>query len=179
MSSSAQPTTSFSTSDPATGGNPLALSQNSSPTLPPPVSDEEARYYYGDLPSAPILVARTSTTPWEMPSGPRAAKELRPAGGHPIAEAMQGDLPRKLLAILDSMEVKWSSLDVVRIGIPVILWIGVLPGSLSRSDGVIAAFKCREALVECGITDVDVEICESVVHRWGSVNTGKFASPGA
>ena len=174
MSSSAQPTTSLSTNDPATGGSPL--SQNSSPTLPPPVSDEEAEYYYSGLPSAPIRVARTSTTPWEMPSGPWArhgAKELRPAGGHPIAEAMEGDLPPKLFAILRSMEAKWTSIDVVRIGIvekdptpfPVILWIGVSPGSLSRSDGVIVAFKCREALVECGITDVDVEIRESEVHR--------------
>jgi hypothetical protein len=100
---------------------------------------------------------------------------------------MDGDLTPKLFAILDSMEVKWTSIDVARIGIveeyptrsdpfPVILWIGVMPASLSRSDGVIAAFKCREALVEFGITDVDVEIRESVVHRWGTINTGKYAS---
>jgi hypothetical protein len=74
------------------------------------------------------------------------------------------------------MEVKWTSVDVVRIGnaeegmqfAPVILWIGVEPASLSGRDGVAVAFKCREILVEHDITDVDVEIRESVVRRWGT-----------
>lgn len=182
MPSSAHTTTSPSFSGPATGGNPH--SQSSSPTLPSPVSDVEARCYYAGLPSAPILVARTSTTPWEMPTGPDAyhkVKELRPVYNHPLGEVMESDVAPKLFTLLDSMEVKWTSIDVVRIGnaeedsFPVILWIGVLPASLPRRDGVVAAFKCREVLVENGITDVDVEIRESVVSRWGSVNTGIYA----
>lgn len=74
------------------------------------------------------------------------------------------------------MKVKWTSTDVVRIGshdpedskksyAPVIVWIGVIPASLSNSDGVAVATKCRELLVESDITDVDVEIRESVVTR--------------
>jgi hypothetical protein len=66
------------------------------------------------------------------------------------------------------MKVKWTSTDVVRIGntgefsAPVILWIRVMPASLSGHDGVIVASKCRELLVEYEIADVDVEIRESV-----------------
>jgi len=72
------------------------------------------------------------------------------------------------------MEVKWTSIDIVRIGnagdSSVILWIGVMPASLSHHGGFDVASKCRELLVKDNITDVDVEIRESVVTRWGSVN---------
>ncbi len=137
------------------------------------MSEMEAKFYYAGLPSAPVLVARTSTTPWELPTDPEACpKELRPAGNHALKEAWRGDLSSKLLALLDSMKVKWTSTDIVRIGIaeeyfhPVILWIGVTPASLSGKDGVVVASKCRELLVEYDIDDVDVEIRESVVTHW-------------
>ncbi|KAK0458222.1 uncharacterized protein EV420DRAFT_1544249, partial [Desarmillaria tabescens] len=108
------------------------------------------------------------------PTGPEAyrnVKELRPVGNHALKEAWEGNLALKLHALLDSMKVKWTSTDVVRIGnsgessAPVILWIGVMPASLSGNDGVVVASKCRELLVESNIADVDVEIRESVVTR--------------
>ena len=64
----------------ATGDTPLP--QSSSLTLPSPLSEMEAKFYYAGLPSCPVLVARTSTTPWEAPTGPEESwnlKELRPA----------------------------------------------------------------------------------------------------
>jgi hypothetical protein len=137
----------------------------------------EAKLYYAGLPSAPVLVARTGTTPWEAPTGPEAyrkLKELRVVGNHApnLKEAWEGDLAPKLRALLDSMEVKWTSIDIVRIGnagessAPVVLWIGVIPASLSGNDGVVAVSKCRELLVEYDITNVDVEIRESIVVRY-------------
>ncbi|KAG8685631.1 hypothetical protein FRC11_010304, partial [Ceratobasidium sp. 423] len=48
---------------------------------------------------------------------------------------------------------------------PVVLWIGVVPGSLSGDDGVVVAFQCWKLLEEDGITDVEVEIRESVITR--------------
>ena len=152
--------------------------QSSPPKLPSPPSEMEAKHYYDGLPSAPVLVARTSTTPWKKPTGPeadQAGKELRPAS-HPIlGEIWRDTLAPKAIELLDSMNVKWTSLDIVRIGIaeeyfaPVILWIGVIPASLSGRDGVDAAFKCRKLLVDHDITDVEVEIRESVVKNyWGS-----------
>jgi hypothetical protein len=95
-------------------------------------------------------------------------KELRPVYNHPLKGAWE-DLAPKVHDILDSMKVYWTSTDVVRIGIageheaPVILWIGVLPSSLSGEDGVIVASKCRDLLREHHIDDVEVEIRESVV----------------
>ncbi|KAL6303779.1 hypothetical protein BKA93DRAFT_898944 [Sparassis latifolia] len=171
------PTTTFSgdglSASPATGDIPPP--QSSSLTLPSPPSEMEAKFYYAGLPSAPALVARTSTTPWEAPTGPEAyrkLKELRAVGNHALKEAWEGNLALKLHALLDSMKVKWTSTDIVRIGnsgessAPVILWIGVMPASLSGDDGAVVASKCRELLVEYDIVDVDVEIRESVVTRW-------------
>ncbi|KAH8111892.1 hypothetical protein DFH11DRAFT_1707064, partial [Phellopilus nigrolimitatus] len=135
----------------------------------------EATFYYAGLPSRPLLVARTGT-PWEAPRGPEAypvRKELRPVGNHPLADVWEDNLALKLHALLDSMDVEWTSTDVVRIGLadepsapaPVILWIGVFPKSLSGDDGVAVAYKCRELLVEFDIIDVDVELRESVATR--------------
>ncbi|KDQ08186.1 hypothetical protein BOTBODRAFT_180091 [Botryobasidium botryosum FD-172 SS1] len=147
-------------------GSCLAL-----PCLP---SEEEAKYYYAGLPSLPTLVARTSTTPWMMPTSTEELKELRPIGSNApkLKEAWGGSLPSKLKALLDSMEVKWTSLDIIRIRTafhaPIVLWIGVIPASLPGRDGINAACKCRELLEKYDITDVEVEIRESVAtHATG------------
>ncbi|KAF9483416.1 hypothetical protein BDN70DRAFT_827708 [Pholiota conissans] len=148
----------------------------SSSALPSPPSFSEAQGYYGHLPSWPKLVARTGTIPWVEPtwdnevSGKRV---LRVAGDHPIARIWEDNLAFKIHAILDETKVQWTSTDVVRIGYidnfsdpaPLVLWIGVIPSSLSGVDGVVVAFKCRNLLEENGITDVNVEIRESVVTR--------------
>ena len=180
--------------------------QTSCRTLPSPLSELEARFYYTGLYSAPTLVARSSTTPWEVPTSPETyqklqellaalnkpydldwrddvtskrgalldsikLKGLNPAGSHPLSKVWEDNLGPKVRALLDSMEVKWTSINVLRIGreewfIPAILWIGVLPGSLSGEYGVVVASECHKLLIEYDITDVDVEICESVVRRY-------------
>ncbi len=143
-------------------------------TFPFPPSEVEAKIYYAGLPSSPLLVARTGTL-WKEPTGPEAysqLRELRPVGNHAaLKELWEDNLALKLHALLDSMEVQWTSTDVVRIAnvgepsAPVILWIGVMPASLSGKDGVVVASKCRALLVEYNITNVDVEIRESIVTR--------------
>lgn len=130
-----------------------------------PISEEEAKYYYTGLPSCPLLIARTSTTPWD-----RQPKELGPASHHALHKAWEDGLARKAIDLLKSRDVEWTSIDIVRIGPaeeyyrPVILWIGVTPGSLSHDDGLVVASKCKALLEEHDITDVDVEIRESVVR---------------
>ncbi|THU84852.1 hypothetical protein K435DRAFT_397583 [Dendrothele bispora CBS 962.96] len=154
------------------------------------MSMTEAAFYYAGLPSAPILIARTSTTPWKAPTGPEAylrRKELRPVGRHALVEVWEDNLAFKIHALLKN--VMWTSTDIVRIGYadelelpsapppPVILWIGVMPESLSSEDGFVVASKCKKLLEEHGITDVDVEIRESVVTRSESESAGpKFFS---
>jgi hypothetical protein len=86
-------------------------------------------------------------------------KEISVVGEHAIAQVWEDNLALKLHAILNSKEVKWTSTDVVRIGIvgepaPVILWIGVLPNSLSSDDGIAVARECKNLLEDFKITDV-------------------------
>ena len=173
--------------------------------FPSPLSELEAKFYFVGLGSAPPLVARTSTTPWKVPTSPqtyqklqeyRAAvnkpfhwdrdrdaeiiskhdalldsiemKKLHPVLNHPLNEVWGDNLCPKVWALLNSMEVKWSTADVFRIGppdwkepfAPVILFIGVISGSLSGDYGAVVASECRKIFVEHDITDVDVEIYE-------------------
>lgn len=58
----------------------------------------------------------------------------------------------------------WASVDVVRISYaeessrPVILWVGVQPGSLSVNDGTKVALSCQETPIQSGVINVDVDI---------------------
>ena len=90
-------------------------------------------------------------------------KTLRLTGGHLIKGHWEEDLDDKALGLLNSMQLKWTSVDIVRIGFdgepaPVILWIEVIPGSLTGDQGVFVVQRVREILEEYHITDVDVEI---------------------
>lgn len=124
-------------------------------------------FYYAGLPSGPNLVGRSSTAPWEEPTGPEAYnrnKVLGTVGRHPIKDVWEGGLSRQVIEHLNSEEVAWTSIDVVRIGYrdesyrPVILWIGVKPQSLSAKEGTKVAHSCKQILVQFDIVDVDVEI---------------------
>jgi len=90
-------------------------------------------------------------------------KVLGTVGNHEIKNLWEGDLSLQIVNYLNSKKVPWTSVDVVRISYvgesfrPVILWIGVLPESLSAEDGTHLARSCQEVLVQLGIIDVDVE----------------------
>ena len=153
-----------------------SMSGNTSPAMVPtaPSPVESKCYYYG-IPSQPRLVARSSTDVWAEPTGPEAylvPKESRPIGSHPLREIWGAVVGPAIVDYLDSKEVKWTSLDPIRMGYagvpspPVILWIGVVPGSLSAEDGVEVATHCKGILSAHDINDVHVEIRESVVSRY-------------
>ena len=142
----------------------------------------EAKHFYEGLPSKPVLVARTSPTLWEEPTGLEAnwtLKELHPASPSPeFTIAWRGVLGSDFVQLLDSEDVKWNSIDVVRIGVagqcsaPVIIWVGVVPGALSSRDGAFVASKCQGLLNRSHFTDVYVEIRESVVRRLATGDNG-------
>ena len=75
-------------------------------------------------------------------------------------------------------EGDWTSLDVVCIGIvgessaPVILWIGVVPESLSGENVAPWPLMRAKSFYDSGIKDVEVEICES--HVFKLVGTRSF-----
>lgn len=146
-----------------------------SPTSPPYlVSKLEAQFYYAGLPSNPLLIYRTGTTPWKRPTGLEAyreLKEIKPVFSHGIV-AVWGDLGPKICTCLDSMRVKWTSVDVVRFAKvgkapgPPVLWIGVLPQSLTGEDAHSAAIGCQDLLGSYEITDIEVEFRESIFTRF-------------
>ena len=138
--------------------------------------EKESRSYYAGLPSRPRLVARSSTPtiPWEEPTGLWAyavLKEMKAVGNHPLNDVWEDKLAPRIIDVLESNSVKFTSIDVVRIGVagepslPVIVWIGVLPETLSPLDGLMVALQCKELLEKNDIMDVHVELRESIVTR--------------
>ncbi|KAH9980501.1 hypothetical protein BJV74DRAFT_856616, partial [Russula compacta] len=125
----------------STGNIAPPQSSESSTAFPSPSSEMQAKFYYAGLHSHPILVARSGTTPWEVPTGPEAhhkPKELRPVYNHPIGKAWEGDLGHKTkrpLGLdegkLDQHRHRQNREPRRRASLPVVLWIGVQPGSLS------------------------------------------------
>jgi hypothetical protein len=131
-------------------------------------SDAYANVHYLYLLACPPLIARTGTIPWD-----RKPSALGPVRHHALCKIWEEDgLARKTSDLLESREVKYASVDIVHAGsdseeeeeeerpLPVILWISVTRGSLSRDDGLVAAHKCKALLEEHGVTDVEVEIRE-------------------
>ena len=134
----------------------------------PSVEEAENRYY--GLPSRPYFIARSSHDVWVAPTGMEAylkPRELRPVGEHPLCDVWEGGLDVVMHNHLVEQEVQYTSLDPVRIRIvnesaaPVIIWVGVEPGSLSADRGVEVAVGLRVFLLAHGIEDVHVEIRES------------------
>lgn len=141
------------------------------PYHPSPV--ESQCYYYG-IPSRPLLVARSSLDVWLEPTGPEAyllPKESSPIGLHPLRDIWEATVGPAIVDYLGSKEVEWTSLDPVRMGFsgvsspPVIVWMGVVPGSLSAEEGIEVAVYCKGILSAHNINDVHVEIRESEVFR--------------
>ncbi|KAF5383272.1 hypothetical protein D9615_004809 [Tricholomella constricta] len=139
---------------------------------PCPPSAVEAKCYYYGLPSRPLMVARSSTNVWVAPTGPEAyliPKELEPISSHPLQEIWETRVAPAIVKYLDSKGVKWTSVDPLRIGFakespkPVIIWIGVLPASLSAVDDIEVATGCKVILSDHDINDVHIEIRESEV----------------
>ena len=135
-------------------------------------ADFEAKSYYHGLPSQPISVYHTGA-PWKRPTGPeaqRVPKEARPICDHPIADVWD-KLGPQVFQYLDSVDVKWTTIDVTRFAEvgkdagPVFIWVGVKPGSLSRDNAEVAAVGCKKLLEGFEITNVEVAFRESLFTR--------------
>jgi len=145
----------------------------------------EAKHYYHGLYSKPVLIARTGSNAWVVPSGPEAylrPKELGAVSDPALSEIWEGVLAFRIHELLEANTVRWTSTDVVRIGFvgecaaPVIVWIGVTPDTLSHQDGQIVANACKELLALHNINDIEVEIREANVIRYISPKLKKPVS---
>lgn len=124
--------------------------------------------FYG-LPSNPVCIYRTGDE-WHVPKGPQAQRllrEARPICKHPIQDVWP-TLGKEIYEFLDSLEVKWSTIDPVRfaekggeVG-PLHLWIGVKPKSLSFKDAKTAAIGCKGILANAQFPDIEIAFWESI-----------------
>ena len=97
------PTTEFSS---LSVGSASTTDSNASSQRAP--LSKEAQFYYAGLPSGPPLVGRSSTTPWEAPSGAEAynkPKALGTVGRHAIKDVWEDGLSHKVVEHLDSKKV--------------------------------------------------------------------------
>ena len=144
------------------------------PSPPPHLSDLEARFYYFGLPSKPVLVARTGSIPWEIPTNNWRCPQERQLwilGNHGISKIWHA-LGPGVRDILDKGRVEWTSIDLVRIGNvgehpgSVVVWIGIKPGSqVSYDVHYDIASQCKQLLVVHDIKDVEVEMrCSQILQ---------------
>lgn len=145
---------------------------NPAPNGPSVPSVDEAKLRYYGIPSMPRFIARSSFDSWVVPTGMEAylqPRELRPVGQHRLCDIWEGGLHVAVEDYLRQRSVVYTSVDPVRLWVvgedaaPVIIWVGVEPGSLSHADGVDVAVGLRGILLANSIEDVHVEIRECVV----------------
>ena len=107
---------------------------------------------------------------WRVPKGPQAQRvlrEARPICKHPI-QAVWCTLGEQVYKFLDSLEVKWSTIDPIRFAEekgkagPLHLWVGVEPKSLSLEGAKAAAIGCKRILANAQFPDVEIAFRESV-----------------
>ncbi|OIW29503.1 hypothetical protein CONLIGDRAFT_680348 [Coniochaeta ligniaria NRRL 30616] len=149
----------------------------STPTQITEPSEQEQQLYYYGLPSKPRLLARSNAS--ESPWTPRTDDNNHPVGKSidvvgsrhaMVARWHPEGLCDKAIALLEPVD--WTSIDVIRIGYdgdegpkPVIVWVGVAPGSTTWEVAHDAAVAVRGLLVREGMGDVHCEMRESIVSR--------------
>lgn len=152
------------------------MSSCSTAQPPLPTAEEQSEYYYG-LQARPKLVARSNAeVPWQLTYDMNhpVPKGLEPVGSsHPLGAKIDADgsaLRKKLHECLETVD--WDSLNVLRIGTttprPVVLFIGVNPGTLALRDGFEVAMACRRVLVDAGLPDVHCEIYEAKIINYAT-----------
>lgn len=165
-------------------GNSSDDAASSAPSDLPPyfVSKEEAMFYYAGIsPTPPKLVYRTGSDarPFVMPKGLEAYCQLKQARGifgHALNNVWKTSVGPKVCELLTTLNVAWTTIDGVRfladkgegestLG-PVVIWIGVRPGSLKGEDAYSAAHDILNLLHGVDIHDVEVEFRESLYHHY-------------
>ncbi|KAF9778340.1 hypothetical protein BJ322DRAFT_1092749 [Thelephora terrestris] len=138
-----------------------------------PSEVEERHYLYG-FPSKPRLIARSSADVWMKPTGAEAylePKELTPLGTHRLNGVWEDTVGPAMDRYLLEKQVQCSILNPLRIGIagkpspPAFILVGVNPGTLSPELGIEVAVHCHSILLQNGIDDIHVIICESTFTR--------------
>jgi hypothetical protein len=120
--------------------------------------------FYG-LPTNPVSVYKTGND-WPVRRGPeaqRVPREARPVCNHPIQNVWP-KLGEQVYTFLDSLNVKWSTIDPVRFAEEggesgqLYLWVGVVPKSLSFEGAKAAADGCKKILTFAHFPDIEIAL---------------------
>ncbi|KAF9472047.1 hypothetical protein BDN70DRAFT_887451 [Pholiota conissans] len=146
------------------------------------VSDYERKTYYNGVAGSgegPPLVYRTGADkyPWIEPKGEHAHQPSKAACGvfgTPL-NAVWNTVAFQICDLINERKIQYSSIDVARfttfeedgketVG-PVVIWIGVHPGSTSAYTAHEASQEILELLEKNGVEGVEVEWRESVLQQ--------------
>ncbi|KAJ3874662.1 hypothetical protein F5051DRAFT_498287 [Lentinula edodes] len=126
--------------------------------------------FYG-VPSAALCVYKSGSA-WPVRTGPEAQRiirEVRGVHGHPM-QPVWLELGQRVYSLLDEMGVRWTSIDPLAFAeagkksfSPLLLWIGVVPGSLQYKLANTAAEAVTKLISEAGFGGVEIGFRESIV----------------
>ncbi|KAJ4501282.1 hypothetical protein C8R41DRAFT_892481 [Lentinula lateritia] len=124
-----------------------------------------------DIPSAALCVYKSGSA-WPVRTGPEAQRIIREARGvhgHPI-QPVWLELGQRVYKLLDEMGVRWTSIDPLAFAeagkksfSPLLLWIGVVPGSLQYKLANTAAEAVTKLISDAGFSGVEIGFRESIV----------------
>lgn len=122
---------------------------------------------------------------WPLPSGPLAQAQRVPKEALSVFTQSRAwnELGKRIYKFFDSIELKWTSFDPVRFAEaekepgPLFLWVGVLPGTLSPEQAKGPSARCKELLLEYGITDVEIAVRESIYTSTPDLSSSTTSPP--
>ncbi|KDR85955.1 hypothetical protein GALMADRAFT_109484 [Galerina marginata CBS 339.88] len=173
---------------PAESSNPPTPARDAPAVSQYTPDDYERTSYYNGIAEGgdhPELVYRSDmfTTPFPKPIGDAPRIPVKSACGlssTPLKGIWTTVCP-EILDLIEAAGIKWSSLDpacfftrglpgdLAKKGVfgPVVIWIGVIPGSTSAEAAHNASQEILELLRKKGVEDVVLEWRESEVRRLG------------
>ena len=163
----------YGSQSPPSGKLSLLATDDINPKTPRLTDDYPNAYsdFYGNgtacvFKSGPAWPARTG------PQSQGIVREPRPVYGHPIG-ATWLSIGQRICDELDSMAVTWTCINPLAYAdagkakpfCPLIISIGVTPGSLLYGTAVAAAATVKEILTQAGFPDIEVAFVEWLVSR--------------
>lgn len=171
--------------DPRLGSRSVPLGSYTSVNQHTPDEFERRHYYYGvSKGNDPELLYRSDfEKTFSRPTGGwgvgLSTKSLRGVHNSKLTDVWDSVGP-KIVELLTARQVNWASIDPARfvttnsdndkgsLG-PVVVWVGVRPGSTSSDIAHDISQEILVLLAEFGVTDVVVEWRETVLQRLAGV----------
>ncbi|KAF9783224.1 hypothetical protein BJ322DRAFT_1110106 [Thelephora terrestris] len=134
---------------------------------------EKYPYAYSDFYGSGTPCVYKSGPDWPIRKGPMAqgiVREPRPVHGHAIQPTWVS-IGTRICDELESVGIMWTSINPLAYAndgepkpfCPLIICVGVNPGSLLYEDAVAAAAVVKNILTDAGFPDIEVAFIESVV----------------